>query len=412
MAIEVGRGSSITRNSSDRAISEVAAFVLVLTAVAGSFDTGRLTSNLEIDVRALLLPVLVLVSMVSAATCRQNRLSVADISGVFVFVVWAGYMAASAFWGPGGRPSEVALEFFFLAVLVLATVGIVTRYDEYLELAIWRWFLIVGILYLADAMLRSGGGGQRFSAFGGGPNVFVRIMLLSCIAAIVLAYRSRNPKVAMLIFPFVFGAVMSGSRGGMVAGVVGGVVVILYLAWKYKNIWIIPSIVFAIALGVLLISTYGRETRFFQFINERYIVQTLESGNTSGRSELADEAIRLFWLEPIMGHGAGGFTVLQNTRLDTYAHNLFLSTAAEGGVIGLLFLGVAMCLLIARLLHSGGQSSVPAVCFGVGSLVVLVSAQFSGSYYDSRLVWILLICGIGAARLTSQETIASKGLAK
>ena len=90
------------------------------------------------------------------------------------------------------------------------------------------WMLLAGLVYFAGAVTGSPGPGAqgqtrskpRAVLARGGPNVFVRVMILSALAAYSSAASRRQLLFLLALPPLLLGAVLSGSRGGLLAGVV------------------------------------------------------------------------------------------------------------------------------------------------------------------------------------------------
>jgi len=88
-------------------------------------------------------------------------------------------------------------------------------------------------------------------------------------------------------------------------------------------------------------------TATMAFLNERFIQQTLVQGYSSGRVSISEQVIGLFQEHIWFGVGLDGYYGLLGQYSGTeYPHNLFLASAAEGGLLGVTLVAVAVIALI------------------------------------------------------------------
>jgi O-antigen ligase len=121
--------------------------------------------------------------------------------------------------------------------------------------------------------------------------------------------------------------------------------------------------------------------------------------DTNGRSELWAQAWRAFVDHPALGIGTGGFAAV--APLETYPHNLFLETAAEWGLLGLLPVLAALGVGITKMATAvrrpprgeGGLAALVAALFAAA----LIDAMFSGDITTNADVWLTLGLGLGLA---------------
>ncbi len=255
---------------------------------------------------------------------------------------------------------------------------------------IWWLFVMAGVVYFVAAVIQGAGALGRFSAFGGGPNVFVRVLSLGAIAALALGVqRGRNRWVLLLAPILAIGALLSGSRGGFVA--IGIVVLVALVPIVRRLRW--KATIALVAVMVLGAWTFARllGDAQLQLMYVRFIERPLTAGDFSMRDVLADSALRLFASHPLAGAGVGAVADSLSFRGEGYyAHNLVLATAAEGGMVGLTLLIGAVGGLVAAALRRRPLPSDVLFCL-LGAAYVFVASLFSGDYYDSRFGWALLL---------------------
>ncbi|MCW2831507.1 MAG: O-antigen ligase family protein [Aeromicrobium sp.] len=377
-----------TQRSIDRHASVVLALVFACQ-IGGSFTLDRVSSSLPaLDLRwvglgACLVPY---VGWLAATSSRPRARSTPGV-GALLFVAWAGWLAVSGSWAPAGaRVSDHVIDLVLVVAFVLLAGHVAGSMSREAVASLWTWFFVVGLVYFAAAILAGPGLQGRYSAFGGGPNVFVRVVLIALLAALFLAV-GRRWWVLLAVPLFLAGAVLSGSRGGLVAFAIVMVVAAAPLLRRLPR-RAIALIGVGAALVIALVPAIV--TSVVTTIDERFIGQTLNQRYDSGRGGIAAETLRIFDEHLITGAGLDSYyaQVGQYVELE-YPHNLVLATAADGGVVGLLLLAGAVAALgwSAR----RGPVSREALFLLLAGMFVLISSLFSGDYYDSRLMWFFLV---------------------
>lgn len=371
----------------------LAVFVVLL---GGRFTLNRLGPFPAWDLRwaGLLLIGFLCLAWASVARERTVPVRLGPLFGWFT--AWAGYMAVSAFWAPAGaRAVATAIDMVLLVLLVWAAWGTAARVHPRVLSSVWWWLYVAGWLYFAGALAAGPDVQGRYSAFGGGPNVFVRVMALAVLAALFLAITRRRHLVLVGLPLFLYGAYLSGSRGGLLAlavvVVLGAVPLARRMSRKTVGTLVLSVVPVALLAPFLDWSWLG-------VMRERFVEQTFQEGYDSGRTEILERALRLFDEHLWIGTGLDGFYALQGgyTRAE-YPHNLVVASATEGGLIALgLVLGalVAGFLAVRRLRPIGTDT----LGFGLAALFMLVAAMFSGDYYDSRFLWFFLGLAVISAR--------------
>jgi O-antigen ligase len=304
------------------------------------------------------------------------------------------YQALSISWAPvGARVTNALGDLLAIAVLVVVYWALAEwDRDRVVQLTL-GCFLAAGVVYFLVAA--SGRGHEpdgRWAALGGGSNVFVRIMILASIAAVYFYCRSAGRIAWLVPLPaFIAGAVASGSRGGIVAALVSVALAIPPLLPRLRAGRVLSLTITVVLMAWITWLVIGQYIA--QMFQERFVAITFEQRYTSGRDVLYTHAFNLFLDKPIAGVGLDGFYAVTNGSLgQMYVHDLPLSVAAEGGLIGLILLG-GTCYALRR-----GYAKVPRAERTIESrtaaycgIFIAVASLFSGNYYDARLMWIFLI---------------------
>jgi O-antigen ligase len=373
---------------------------IVISLVAGTFSLAAVSAGLAwLDIRLVACYVVALGFILWVLGSRTHwPHDRTTVRAIWWFYAWIAWMALSANWAPtGARVQDFLIGLFAMAVLVSLAAQIAKRLESDDLNFIWSALFYIGLLYLAAAMLAGPGAQGRYSAFGGGPNVFVRVILVGALAALVL-YLRQGRIVFLAAIPFLtIGAVLSGSRGGLVAGgavmIIGMVPVMRRLGLK-RSLW--ASALTTMVLWAFLL--FGGSTTL-AFLQQRFIQQTLIDGYTSDRLSISGQVIGLFESHVWFGTGLDGYFATTGQYVGAeYPHNLFLASAAEGGLIGVTFLTCAIVALNMAALRRR-PISLNTLFAWLAGILLLVASEFSGDYYDSRMMWLFFVlAAVEAAR--------------
>ncbi len=391
---------------------------LLLVAYAGRYGLDRAglgdalpPSLAALDLRVLALPLLV--ALVVHEVGRRPPSVVTVRPGervregwVVAAVVFFLYQLGSALWAPdGSRVGAVSLDVAATGVLTVSAYLLARGHG-------WRtgratlWFLWVAACAYAAAALLAGPGDQgRFSAFGGGPNVFVRVEVLGLVALAGLLATGAPRWLAASIPLLAVAALLSGSRGGLVAAAVVAAVALVALGRRVRAAVVVTGAL-AVAGAVAATSLFPP---FAALVSTRFVEQTLQGGYTSGRPQIWAAALGLAADHPLLGVGLDGFYGSVGEGLAAqHPHNVVLAVLAEGGLVGLAVLGVAAAGWVAAVRAHRPWGPVTATLVAAAGYVVVASA-FSGDYYDARLAWCFAALAAGGlvAELPARSTAPS-----
>lgn len=364
----------------------LAIFVVLL---AGRFTLGRLGDFPGWDLRWAGVVVIGVLGLAWATVARERTAIVGTGTLFGSFLAWVGWMALTVGWAPdGARITTALVDLAMLAAVTWAAWGVAGRVRPRVLGAVWWWLYAAGWLYFLGAVAAGPDQQSRYSAFGGGPNVFVRIMDLAVLAAVVLAVTTRKTWVLIGLPPFLLGAYLSGSRGGLLSLLIvvclGGPTLVRRMSRRVRAAFVLGAVPL-VALGWLFY-----DPAWLVFGQDRFVQLTFEQGYDSGRTSILERALQLFDEHLAFGTGLDGFYVLQGgVNLSEYPHNLVVATAAEGGLVGLALLLGTLAAGVVTLLRRRPLGT-DAFGFALAALLLFVAAMFSGDYYDSRFVWFFL----------------------
>lgn len=380
-----------------------AGFALVLVALTGRYtlDRAGYTSLDWLDLRVV--GLVGACALVAADLRLCGGLKGRQPAGwIVAALLFFAYQALSTAWAPqGAQIGAGAVDLLTLAVLTLAMYlhgrtwpGIAERR------ALWLLW-VAGVVFGLGALGITGPGEQgRYAAFGGGPNVFVRVEALGIVAVVALVATGATRQLLWSLPLLTTGVLLSGSRGGLLAAV--AVATVAGLAGRGRAGRIaLGSICVA---GVALFAAYRMNLPGTELVRSRFIEQTLQEGYTSDRPTIFMATVRLAAEHPFGGVGIDGFRVLEGSRLGVeYAHNYLLSVAAEGGTIGLVLLMTSLILWCRTMLRARPWSPLTKALVAAAGFVALASMA-SGDYYDSRFAWCCAaLAAAGTARSCPPE---------
>ncbi|WP_229071131.1 O-antigen ligase [Actinoplanes sp. DH11] len=377
--------------------------VLVLVTIGGRYtlDRAGLLELAWVDLRVIGLIIALVLLAVDLAR-RPHRLSATSGPGrregwLVAAVLFFLFQIGSALWAPpASRVGPQTLDLVLLGVLVLAFYVYAVGDPEPVIKATFGLMFAAAIVFALQALLISGPGEQgRYSAFGGGPNVFVRIQILGVISAVAL-FLITGRLLPLLVTPlFLLAAVLSGSRAGLLAGAAVGAYALLKLRHRLRAGPVVAAVV--LLAGVIAGLWAFAPPEFTSLFQERFVEQTVQEQYLSDRTSIWAAAWNLFLARPIAGAGLDGFYgVIGVNQMVEYPHNYVLGVAAEGGLIGLGLLATSI-VLWTRLVHGGGARPQLTGLAVASAVFVALSSLFSGDYYDSRLAWIFAALAAAAA---------------
>ena len=373
--------------------------VMILVAIGGRFtlDRAGFLDLAWVDLRVIWLLIALVVLAVDVAR-RPRSLGVPRREGwLVVTLLFFLFQIASGLWAPhAARVGPQTLDLVLLGVLTVAYYVYTIGDPAAVIRTTFLLFFVAAIIFALAALFINGPGDQgRYSAFGGGPNVFVRIEILGVISAVALAMFTRRILPLLVIPLFLLAAVLSGSRAGLLAGVAVGLAALFKIRSRLRTGPVVAAgLVLVLATATVWAFAPPAFTDLFQ---ERFVEQTVQERYLSDRTDIWAAAWRLAVEHPIGGAGLDGFYGLIGVNQAVeYPHNYVLGVAAEGGLIGIGLLTVAI-VLWTRTVRGGGARPQATGLAVAAAVFVGLSSLFSGDYYDARLAWLFAAMAAAAA---------------
>jgi O-antigen ligase len=238
--------------------------------------------------------------------------------------------------------------------------------------------------------------------------------LIVAIYAVLTATRAWTRMAAVAVLPLLtVGLLAAGSRGPVVAFLVGAVVLVALTSTRgraQQRLLLAGGGLLGAAIVVPLVlpsSAIGRA------------VSALLGGtsglSTNGRAELWSQAFTSFSQHPFLGVGTGGFSAINPVGL--YPHNILLEAAVELGIVGALLVAGILVGAGRRLYWAWrgarGRDRIDAAILATLFTTALVNALFSGAIQDNREIWVWGGLGIGmSARIAYERREARAAFAR
>ena len=210
---------------------------------------------------------------------------------------------------------------------------------------------------------------------------------------VVLAPGSRFRLAGVVAVPLMtISLLASGGRGSLV-GVIAGLVVLLGVPsiFSVRRSTIAAALATSLVVALTVVPVVARQRATSLFFGGS------EGRNSGGRTGLWEQALDTFISHPLGGIGTGGFASFD--PLDRYPHNLFLETASELGLLGLLPLVGALSIgawVIAKAIsHSEGADRGLLTLVAALLASAFANAMFSTDISANYDVWLFLGLGVG-----------------
>lgn len=196
----------------------------------------------------------------------------------------------------------------------------------------------------------------------------------------------------------VTGIGLTGSRGGMLAGIVALMIVPLTMTKLSPG---------KLAMGIFLLCISGGLA--IKYLPETVLQRLattqgeVEDGSLGGRVRIWKAGAEAFVARPVFGYGTGSFPIVIAPILGIAraSHNSFLSVLVEEGIVGFTFyIGMFVAVFLAAL-------NLPALerRFALITLATLFVAMLPLPWEDNKPAWLILAALLGLAKSRGTETV-------
>lgn len=238
----------------------------------------------------------------------------------------------------------------------------------------------------------------RFAATGQDPNDVARFLDLGFPMAALLLDGERNWMGKILAAGYLplglVAVLLTASRGGFVAATVALAGCGILLARGHGRRVLAGAFVLpVIGLGLWFAAPHETLERLTT------IFEQLRGGNLNQRLNIWDAGWHAFVQAPLLGRGAGAFTVAAGTAPIDTAHNTALSILVEAGLCGLCLALTILVLAVRAAMRTHGPLQIAmATVLGVWVITSLVA-----TVEESRTTWLLFALIALAGRLAVED---------
>jgi len=354
-------------------------------------------------------PLIILMEMDASGDARAHSGRLEARTSVRIFFVLGFYLVTTIPWTPNDNPFPAVVDICLMLVTLLV-VERAARHEKFVE-AFWLWLerllLAIGAFALFAHLFQAASADLpgRLSILGGGPNILGRFLGMLCLLMAAQSLRQGGGLRWSAAWRIVVAAValilllQTGSRGAFTGLLVGLLALLVVRRMNVRLIGIGAIVILSLDYLFKVIPNAD----MIEFIDERWLVTTLEEGYLSARDVLFSEAYRL-WLErPVFGGGLDSFDYY-TFGLDRYPHNLVMQMAQEGGIVAALLLLAWIVHVILNSWH--GRNHYTEIGLSMTALI-FGCALFSGDFYDSRLMFIFGVLTISSADIGASRQILS-----
>ena len=237
----------------------------------------------------------------------------------------------------------------------------------------------------------------------------LEMVLPLCVAyAVFLKRRNKGALLPMVLIAIIFlGVVASGSKGGYVATLAGLLAMGLVVALtRFSGIAKWATLAALPVIGIVAFALFGNQDVLIRLTG---VLDTADGMTGEGRVPIWADSLRLLAAYPVFGSGLGtyfaSFVAFQTTGLSnhwTHAHNDYVESATDLGVIGLVlflvmfFIVAAAALRLTRERRQSGADLLALGCLGSFAAIGLHSAADFNLYIPANALTLAWIAGIAA----------------
>lgn len=224
-------------------------------------------------------------------------------------------------------------------------------------------------------------------------SIYLAISLMLSFSLFANSYRFSFPRILLIVQNLItFTAiVIAGSRATLSSIILSTLAFTFYQ--KRKKLLIAFVIMLIIILSLLFLSPFQSNL----LLSQKKI--SFNDSSFRERLNIWNDAINMWVSNPLLGVGPKQFKFYSYSQNGTHAHNLYLNTLAQLGIIGLAALLYLIYLVIAELKRSDRENPLWAAVL-LSLIIVLVNGILNTTLHSEHGLIFSIICAIG---LTKKE---------
>lgn len=328
-------------------------------------------------------------------------------TGYFFLSYLAVFLVCCFFVSEKFRPSAISLFFTLLQSFTLFWIGVSLffRNEEFVRKSCMAFgfgcfiLALCGLLNIGGtAVISTERGMERLAIEGLNPNYLAYMLAMSVAIIVGLILNNSFKKLwhkillVVLAVPQVMMILSSGSRGGLVALMLGLFLYITPMGLSGKRLVVMIG-------GAIAMCAIAYVALQSPVVSER-VGATVERNHQESRSEIYYEAFLMVQERPVLGWGPKENEANLGRRLGYYSknpHNLYLQALTQTGIVGgfLLIMAMVLCLYCA---WSSRKSSLGLILAAV--MTVVLVGNMTHEFLPRKATWFGF--ALAAASLTVQ----------
>lgn len=375
--------------------------VAILMPYEGILGNGGNISGMKIVVAVILIAAMVRLPFDRVLGKRLTELLYSPlVSCLAVFVAWSFLSVLWASFPADAVGSSVTFVGDFLLLMLVAMLdvpGIVRVW----RLFVWSAAISVPVAVALALAGLVGGPGGRLTLAGLNADAYSPTLLIAAWVCLVgLQFRSRTIK-PLLIVVLLAGALMTQTRTGLVAFVIGGVLAFVFAAGPARRLIFRRFTGLALAACMATIVVAALAPSYAKQSLERLgtAVRVEEPHSLTGRKSLWAGALRMWESSPLTGVGSGNYVQL-SADYSSYAakvlrarghrepaHNMYLAVLSELGLPGAALFFTVLVFILWRL--RALSVSVPFASGLLAAYCVYLVAGFALNWSYIKLPYLI-----------------------
>lgn len=309
-----------------------------------------------------------------------------------------------------------ALSYAFLVLPGVAFLGLQVEHPLLLRRFLLFFFaMALAMMLLGLRNIGSLEQGHRLAVFGGGANVYSRIVgcgLLLLVTFTTMLHRAGWRRLAWLVAAllapgFLVAMYYAGSKGPMLGLFMSFLLFAALQGFLRRTVWIALLMTGAFFLARQHSGSFN-DTIELVSVSRLFLNPSAEIsyGSYGSRLDFYKYSAERFAESPVVGIGTGGWGSRRKLFDErSYPHNLFIELACELGLVGVLLVG-GFCLWLVREAHVllrrtfGCDEYIIATGLVTCTLFWLINVQVSGDVVDNRNLWLFAALTESGARIS------------
>lgn len=253
-------------------------------------------------------------------------------------------------------------------------------------------FSLLGILYNIHSIDRT-----YFYVFKNktvDPNFFCSTLILPIVVIYNNLLKNNKKKIMYILMLIViyFAALVSGSRGGLISIIISTALCIAYILSDTKQITASKKLAILFGITLIVVALIFMSSFLPDFIQDRLNFSSIAKDKGSNRLIIWKNAFEVYKSSSLFrvffGYGYNSFRYIAG--FGNVAHNGFVQTIIEGGIIGITIL---ICLLYHIIRYGIKYKNIYMIALGFACIAMGMTIEIVTSRYFWNIIMYILILG-------------------